>query len=590
MRQWMKLAVVCMCFVVSVPIASAADHAGKQPLNEVFNRIVIVPYDYEGKAFIHGQLTDMQGEYELVQRDGRVFVPIRLLSTLVTEADRDDVYWEARWQPEVPDEVRLVDHRSQTSVIFTVDSRTVLINGEPLTVDVAPQKINGRIMLPLRSAAEALDQHIDWLQGLIVIGDDYVDLQHPQTTALVDTVKKHLRDERERVDYEAVLTPVTQSGGTVYYLKHTPDATHAYQQLYARTEGKSSSVPLTGSPRMYYQEPVDDALYYVTMVDGEAELHAYSLADESSRRISSLGDWNPANGWLTRVEKLDGELYVTLHSGDMTMGSDTLYKVDNGMLQEISSAKSFIQVVKHDDMLYYTDFTFMNDLRNNLYRVDAATGQSTQIGVDGFAYGASRTVQDNGGISLSGDRALYVRDGYLYALGYNVGDMEDKSAVYKLNLADQTQVKLTPPADQFWIANGELYYRESDTGFLAVADLNGNLQHTLVERPVLGAKLVDSDLYYTSNASENAHQPGVLYRYDLAAGQDIRLSDHAASSYFVGESDVYYVSDSYAPGIYKIDKDGRHVHLISDYIDTAALSADGLVYTLKYKEGIYTVK
>ncbi|GIQ71346.1 DUF5050 domain-containing protein [Xylanibacillus composti] len=591
MKKMILLAAACLCLLAGTTPAGAAEGISKRPLSEVFHHLVIVPYDYQGKAFISGQMEDVYGDYEMVQRDGRVLVPIRLMSYLATQADGNNSYWDAVWQPEQPDMVRLINHRTQKTVIFTVNSHTILVNNEPHIMDVAPQKVNGSIMLPLRSAAEALDQHIDWLNGLILIGSDYVDLQHPQTTALIDAVKKQLTDPRERMDDGRKLEPAAQYGDKLFYFKTLVDSEQYRRLLYAKLPGgKELPITLTGQPLLQYTAMLDDEMYYITIQNGETELHVYSFAEGTSHKVSGIRDWKPGDGWFTGVEELDNELYVTLHTGDNIMGGDTVYKVVDGSLQKVTSAKSLIRLIQEGDKLYFTDFLFMQDFANNLKQMDLKSGDTVRIGVEGYAYGASRYAHDDGSVSYSGNRSLYVRDGHLYAVAYHVDDSRDRSAVYKLNLADQTQVQLTPPADQFWIAGKNLYYREFETGHLAVTDLNGGVQRTLVERPILGAQFIGGSIYYTSNASRDAYKPGVLYRLDLADEEEIRLSDLAVSSYFAGESGIYYVSHSYAPGIYKIGADGRHAHLVSDHIDSAILTDEGLVYTLKYEEGIYTVK
>ena len=39
---------------------------------------------------------------------------------------------------------------------------TLLVNGKTITTDVAPQIINGRVMVPIRAVAEALDADVAW--------------------------------------------------------------------------------------------------------------------------------------------------------------------------------------------------------------------------------------------------------------------------------------------------------------------------------------------------------------------------------------------------------------------------------------------
>ncbi|WP_308639688.1 stalk domain-containing protein [Paenibacillus silvisoli] len=583
----------CMTLTgAAIPVHAAADNEAKKPLNELFDQTVIVPYDYQNKLFVNGQLSEYWGDYEMATRSGRVLVPIRFMSTLATQASGYQSTWDAIWKAEKPNEVVLSNTNLRKKIIFTVNSKTMLVNERPVAMSVAPQKIDGRIMLPLRSAAEALEKQIDWLDGLILIGDAKVDLTSPETAAVKNQIKPILTDRRKSVAYEKALNPLTKYGNSVYYYKRTYTNNTEIQELYRKEDGKKETrIPLQGRASFDSGKWIDNELYFISTVNNKTELDAFSPANNQVRKVSSIEQWHFGDGWVSDIRKIDQELYIILHSGDLTMGAEKLYKVVNGALAEVSSAKSFINFVKSGDVLYQSDFSAMfSGGTDNLSRIDLKTGKETAVGQKGYTYGVNRVISDTS-LSYGYNQALFMKDGSLFVSGYLDSDEKDSSAVYKINPATNTQVKLTGPASQFWISGSFIYYIDGVNGYFKRVDLNGGGSKTLVERPLMDVQLVNGSFYYTSSTQATSINPvGVLYRYDLTSGKETKLSGSPVKSYYVGSAGVYYVSNGYDLGLYKVGADGQPTRLVKDNIDSAKLSDDGLVYTLRFKEGIFSVQ
>ncbi|WP_373231901.1 DUF5050 domain-containing protein [Cohnella sp.] len=592
MKNFVIIMFICVGIVCGTLSAYAAGESDKKPLNEVFDHMVIVPYDYQGKAFINGQKTDVFEDYQMVQRNGRVLVPIRLMGYLADQSNpHNNSMWATIWQPQKPDEVLLTNSKLNKTIKFTVNSKTMMVNNKPQTLDIAPQRINGRIVLPLRSASEALDKKIEWLDGLILISDEYVDLQHPQTLAIKDQIKAELSDTRKRVDYQKTAFPITKYGNIMYYFKRDYNHNGTIDKMYKKADGqKEVQVQLPGTLDLENRRFINDELYYVSMVNNKWELDVFNFANNKSRKMVELDQWVPRDGWLEDIKYIDNELYIILHYGDGTMGGETLYKVVNGTLKNVVYAKNFINYIKAGEYIYHTDIHHMSVGDDNLNRVDMKTGEVTSIGQPGYAYGIYRTIEDQGGIRFSGNGALYIKDDYLYTLGYKDSDPKDEGSVYKINLADQTQVKLTSAAKQFWIEDNKIYYIDSKTGYLGRVDLDGNNNQILVERKAGHVQFFNGSIYYNDNLSGGFFDPGELYRYDIEDEKEVKLSDKPVSSFFVGKAGVYYVSNGYDLGLYKIDAGGHNVRFVKDSIDRGILTDAGMVYTMTYKEGIYSVK
>jgi len=590
MKRLVSALLASACLVGGAYSAVAEDEPGKLPLNEAFDRLVIMPFDFQGKVFVSGEKIDILEPYDVVQKDGRVLVPIRLMGYLVSEADRESGYWEVRWFQERPNDVLLVNYPSQRTIKFTVNSRTMLVNGEPVEMDVPPQKVDGRIVLPLRSAAQALNKKIDWLDGLILLGDVSVDLQHPQTAAVKTPIKTQLADARKPKDNAAPLNPIARHGNATYYTKFIYHDNGVTEELYRKPDGqKETKVPVPGTPAFSNAKVIGDELYYITATNAGYELQALRFADNVSRKIVSLKQWSPMDGWLADVMKLDNELYVNLHYGDLTMGSETLYKVEQGALKEVLGAKELIDLAKDGEHIYFTDFRFMGHAADNLYLLDPATGEERFVGEEGYVYGVHREIREDS-VSYGASGSLYIKDGYLYTSAFKESDQQDRGAVYRIDPKNGSQVKLTSPAKQFWMVGEHIYYIDAVTGYLKQASVDGTNDRTLAARKAGYAQVYNGNLYYLAVTGGRFANVGELYKYNIASGQETKLSDKSISSFYAGPTGVYYMSNGYEPGLYKIDAAGRNVALVKDNIAQAQLTDTGLMYTLVYKEGVYAAK
>lgn len=260
------------------------------------------------------------------------------------------------------------------------------------------------------------------------------------------------------------------------------------------------------------------------------------------------------------------------------------------MLREIAGAKSFIDFDVEGGFLYYTDFHPMN-WTENLFRVNMETGEKETLGEKDFTYGISRTIQDQGGTSYSSNSAFYIKNGYIYTLGYKESDGEDRASVYKISLDGKTRDKLTPPVRTFWLVDNEIYYIDLDTGYLLSVDTEGNNKKTLVDRSIIDLKFFKENIYYTAGRNNGTDaRLGELYKYDIPGGNEIKLSDKLVSEFLIGETGIYYKAEGYDLGLYKVDENGTNVCLVDDSIDSFLLTDTGVVYTMRYMEGIYTAK
>lgn len=99
------------------------------------------------------QVDDQEWEIDVapVIKDDRTMVPIRFIS----EALNADVLWKAE------DKNATVIQNTRWIDLWPGEDRMV-VGGEAVSLDVAPQLLDGRTMLPLRAVAQALDVAVSW--------------------------------------------------------------------------------------------------------------------------------------------------------------------------------------------------------------------------------------------------------------------------------------------------------------------------------------------------------------------------------------------------------------------------------------------
>ncbi|WP_366921544.1 DUF5050 domain-containing protein [Metallumcola ferriviriculae] len=591
----MKLCRTIVLTLIFLLLGTTAVWAGdvpKKPLSEAFYNAVVLPLDYHDKAFVNGRKTDVRGDYKLYLRNDRILVPIRLMGYLATEVDRNNqsgvvtwAYWEVVWDAQKPKEVLLSNHKLHKTVKLTVNSKTMFVNDEPQTLDVPPQNINGRIVLPLRAAAEALGKNVEWFDGLVIISNDMVDLHSPQAEIIKNQMKVKLDDTREPVGYQEQVTPLAKYQDEIFYVKTNYEDSNNIQELYKQTPGSSGQkVRLPGLNNFSRSQVINDELYYTTTINGKIELRVFNLAAGQSRKLCDL---DQDYSWLGTMKYIDDDFYFVLHYGDLTMGSETLYKLVNGQAHEVASAKTFISFEITGDYLYYTEF-YPPAFTNNLYRVNLETGAKENFGEQGFTYGVNRTIREGGGVSYSGNPTLYFKDGYLYILGYQETDQEDKSSVFRINLEDLTQERISSPARNFWLIAQQIYYVDSGTGDLVKMDLDGNSKITISDQQVIDLQAYEGNIYYTAAKNDTAAHK--FYQYNIKSGQQTLLTNQSVQNFFVGKTGIYYQTDGYELGLYKVGADDNTTLLVNDTIDSALITDMGMVYTLRYQAGIYTVQ
>ncbi len=572
------IGVCCLIFLLSTP--ALAQETIKQPLDQVFFESVVFSYDHPGKAFFNGVKGDIYGNYQLTTQKGHILVPVRMMADLAGTLDGSSSYWGTAWDANNPNKISMINYITQQTIRMEVNSKTILINGQTHVMDNAPIFVNGRVVLPLRSIAEAMGIKVSWLDGLVIIGREEIDLQNSQTNIIKDKIKAALYDDRSLASDTEYINPLAHVNGSIYYLKADYGNETYSSGLYKKLSDKTEKLIVLPGEVTYYEQIVDGKLYFVSMIDNKAVLYTFDFETDQYQAVCAIMDWLPYDGWIQDIQIIDGQLYLILHFGDCTMGSETAYRLQDGVLQEITSAKSFTSFCVQDNYFYYASFNLMWAANDNLYRVYLSTLTEEKLGLTDVTYSISRQLTENGGGSWGGSPCFYLQDGYLYTLGYVEEDQTDISSVYKTSLDGKRSVRLSIHSNEFYLADRGICFINSESRFLQYADLDGNKQKTLLEEKVASVQWQGETLYALT-------EDGNLYQYQNSSMQ--KISRERVKSFYVGEAEIYYIAEGYNQGLYRIDESGQNICLKSDSISDALLSSDDILYTLRYEKGIWHI-
>ncbi len=103
------------------------------------------------KIIVHGN--ELQPDVPPMMIEGRVMVPLKAIFDAVKV---DSVIWDDQTKT-------VVAAKGENVIVLQINDKMALINDGPIELDVAPQIINGRTMVPARFIAESLDLDVQWL-------------------------------------------------------------------------------------------------------------------------------------------------------------------------------------------------------------------------------------------------------------------------------------------------------------------------------------------------------------------------------------------------------------------------------------------
>lgn len=122
----------------------------------------------------------------------RTFVPLRV----IFEAMGAEVEWNG-------DERKIVAVNGDTTVEMIIDNNVMSVNGAVVTLDVPPQIVDDRTLVPARAVAESFGAEVDWDEAsrTVIIVSDTVEKEKEEIPAELPAEKTTAEAENFAVSY-----------------------------------------------------------------------------------------------------------------------------------------------------------------------------------------------------------------------------------------------------------------------------------------------------------------------------------------------------------------------------------------------------
>ena len=164
------------------------NHKDKETRKKLIKEIVMLrkmKNDHSIPVFVNG--SEVKFDVPPVIKYNRTLIPVRAVTNALgatVDWDRESnvvtvtkaVYGEKSVTDSVYDETSVTDSVygiKSIEIKIDLDDGSVTVNGEPVELDVPPQVVNNRTMVPLRFIAETFNMYVDWDKdtGAIIIDD-----------------------------------------------------------------------------------------------------------------------------------------------------------------------------------------------------------------------------------------------------------------------------------------------------------------------------------------------------------------------------------------------------------------------------------
>lgn len=151
--------------------------------------VMPVSADDEIAVLLRGELLEFDVPPQII--NGRTLVPMR---TIFEELGAT-VDWNG-------DTKTVTSVREDKTIILTIDSYTMYVNSEAVTLDVAPCLINGRTMVPARAVSESFDLKVDWDNDWrAVLITDSIDVEKNKHDSVKELIIKYGEYDSEQNRY-----------------------------------------------------------------------------------------------------------------------------------------------------------------------------------------------------------------------------------------------------------------------------------------------------------------------------------------------------------------------------------------------------
>lgn len=265
----------------------------------IFNLLCFPAYASEKiGVFLYGEYLDFDVPPQII--DGRTMVPMRK----IFESLGATVKWDNK-------DTKITATKNDTTIVMYIGSSTMRVNDKIVKLDVAPQIVNGRTLVPVRAIAESLNTHVIWYDSLnTVILAPYI--AYKDSTLAFDFLKDHL------LEYGTVYGNYTsiqwkESIGTKTEIMYYPNRDTICFSLYDNN---------TGNLTQLYLERGKDSAYYIHGNSTGNKVNGYiDISKHKANYPISYEECKTGKGYTTHsvVESARNDINYMLKQCDISL-------------------------------------------------------------------------------------------------------------------------------------------------------------------------------------------------------------------------------------------------------------------------------
>lgn len=326
----------------------------------------------------------------------------------------------------------------------------------------------------------------------------------------------------------------------------TEDSSSGGTKIVSCEDGNGYSSLTSDGTNLYFYK-LNDKHIYSYNISNEKETDLMENFEMPVEEITPTG--------FAKVGQYNGEIYYTNPLDD-----GCLYKYNlmtKAKYKVLSNSVS--NVYFYQGYMYYSTYISVNYA---LWRMDLQTNESTKISKSrcdnlifdgeyiyyvkvGSAYNNHIMKMKLDGSEVEeiyADKNLWVAsfekvDNYLY---FAINPMVGKKYIYRYNLTTGETENLELRAKYFIIENNKIYFNNIDDNNLSVYDISTKNTSVLVSNVDINNMLIVNNVLYYSSCSTNIG----LYKYDLSANSNSKISDKCADGMIEYNGDIYYIQTS----------------------------------------------
>lgn len=418
------------------------------------------------------------------------------------------------------------------------DDISVTLDGKEIAFDKAPQIMNGRVMVPMRKAFEAIDAKISW-DGEASAATAVKEAQYAKFINGSGTMElgvcKDGKDDGEQVFYsnEPLDSAPVIIDGTMYVpMRALAETFHYNVEWNADKKTAEITTPTDADGWIYYSSWSDEGHMYKADTNGQHR-QLLSMDDCYATRYSSFGYGNGYIFYSVRdaenrdnPNKVEGQLYRIKTDGT---GKEKLTDNVAFLLSDYKKSYSCPTADENDDLFFVMNDkingeVYYNNSKSYLYKVNAESGEVTKI--------LDEPIREN---------FTYLYSDYIY-FGYDSDELYKRYSVYRMDKNGENIINVTGDiaADRisFDIENDRIKFSSYYSGF----------------RKEYSAELDGSDMQLTENDEYGRHSSnGLISEHYAGDGFAVGVKDYGSDDYFVVDEEGNILSVISAPEGFQLD-------------------------------------